>query len=320
MNDRHDENTPVELERELERSRDLLEHVRRSARSAAHDWSSDQESSFVQRVLAQTTREDLGWRGDLHLLRDYVGARLKSSRALRVLAASLVVHLLVGPAVALWVYRTETKPEGIQVSLLPSFDDRFDGESEEIVPEEPALDLGDPLDTELDAGEVENVLRRDRFLVGSRGSRELSQQARTSRLEDLLALRASALRRSGGAVDFDLADPAEFSPLERVVLIETMLDQVALKDVRPSGLSDLLSLTSRRATRGAADGDALIELERRAVDRARAYRAWPAPPGFEPLSSAPPLDEQWFELLGAAAPELARPDGLLERWASHASR
>ena len=58
---------------------------------------------LVPEVLARTTREDLSWRGDLRLLGGYLRERLSASHALRVAAASLLVHLAVLPVLAYFV-------------------------------------------------------------------------------------------------------------------------------------------------------------------------------------------------------------------------
>lgn len=54
---------------------------------------------IVDGVLTRTTREDLSWRGDLGVVMRFVRRRLADSMGLRVVAASLLVHLIAGPAV-----------------------------------------------------------------------------------------------------------------------------------------------------------------------------------------------------------------------------
>lgn len=54
----------------------------------------------TRRVLARTTREESGWRGDLRLVGDFVVDRLRASAWLRVAVALLVVQVTVVPLVA----------------------------------------------------------------------------------------------------------------------------------------------------------------------------------------------------------------------------
>ena len=84
----------------------FLGHCRSAAESvdAAPD-SSGSSGRLAERILARTTREDLGWRGDWRLLRGFVGQRLRSSGVLRFAAASLLVHLLALPVLAWLAFR-----------------------------------------------------------------------------------------------------------------------------------------------------------------------------------------------------------------------
>lgn len=106
--------------RRLEELDGFLDHVRAnaplpeatfelqaSAASAASNSArraavSREDQALIERVLAQTTREDLGARGDLRLIWGFARARLRSSVALRVAAALLVAHLIALPVLA-WV-------------------------------------------------------------------------------------------------------------------------------------------------------------------------------------------------------------------------
>lgn len=61
-----------------------------------------------ERILARTTREDLSWRGDLALVGGFLRKRLGESVALRLVAASLLVHLIAAPS--LLAYYMLVKP------------------------------------------------------------------------------------------------------------------------------------------------------------------------------------------------------------------
>ncbi len=76
-----------------------------------------EEDSLVASILARTTREDLGWRGDVGLLRTFVDARWRSSAALRLAAASMLLHLLALPVLAFLVLREEPRPSSFRTGI-----------------------------------------------------------------------------------------------------------------------------------------------------------------------------------------------------------
>ena len=79
-----------------------LEHLCARARRAALAPALDAERgrALVERILAATTREDLGRRGDLRLAAGFLRARLRESLWLRLAAASLAAHAVAGSAAA----------------------------------------------------------------------------------------------------------------------------------------------------------------------------------------------------------------------------
>jgi len=79
-----------------------LERLCAQARRAARAPSLDAERGrvLVERILAATTREDLGRRGDLRLAAGFLRARLRESLGLRLAAASLAAHVLILSAAA----------------------------------------------------------------------------------------------------------------------------------------------------------------------------------------------------------------------------
>ena len=87
---------------ELQELEAVLAQARVEAR-AAPDWSPIREGALVGRVLSQTTREDLSWRGDLRLVAGFIRERLAASPILKVVAASLLVHLIALPVVGWYV-------------------------------------------------------------------------------------------------------------------------------------------------------------------------------------------------------------------------
>lgn len=57
-------------------------------------------SQLQQAILSQTTREDVSWRGDLRLVGSFLRHRLHASVILRVVAASLLIHIAALPVLA----------------------------------------------------------------------------------------------------------------------------------------------------------------------------------------------------------------------------
>jgi len=85
----------------------------------------------TRRVLARTTREELGWRGDLRLVGEFVSDRLRASAWLRVAAALLFVQLTVVPILA-WHMLSERPDRGW---FRVHFEERVP--DEELLPELP---------------------------------------------------------------------------------------------------------------------------------------------------------------------------------------
>lgn len=77
-----------------------------------------QARRVAQRVLARTTREDLGRRGDLGVLLEFFGDRLRDSMLLRFAVAALLVQLTVVPLVA-WHLWIEPATGGVRFVLEP---------------------------------------------------------------------------------------------------------------------------------------------------------------------------------------------------------
>jgi len=73
-----------------------------------------QARRVAQRVLKRTTREDLGRRGDLGVILEFIGDRLRDSVVLRVAVAALVVQVTVVPIVA-WHLLTEPTRGGVRI-------------------------------------------------------------------------------------------------------------------------------------------------------------------------------------------------------------
>ncbi len=113
-------------------------------RSAALEVRSEEDAArttapLAQRILARTTREDLSWRGDLALIGRHLRGRLASSVWMKLVAASLLVHLIALPALAYYVF--VARPEAPSLSFIKYEDYRPEGFPEDV--EEPAPELED---------------------------------------------------------------------------------------------------------------------------------------------------------------------------------
>lgn len=88
---------------ELAELESFLDHCREAARMGERrQVASGRSRDAVARILASTTREDLGIFGDLRLMRRFLRDRWSASAAVRVAAASLLAHVAAVPVLA-WV-------------------------------------------------------------------------------------------------------------------------------------------------------------------------------------------------------------------------
>ena len=103
-------------------------------RTVASDVQEDADTApLAARVLERTTREDLSWRGDLALYGRYLRGRLAESGWMRLAAASLILHLVALPALAVYVLVVE--PKRPEIGYLAPEDYRPAGFPEEVEPE-----------------------------------------------------------------------------------------------------------------------------------------------------------------------------------------
>lgn len=97
---------PVEDPESLERLSELSSFVVRARSASASAGGVRTEAQLARlkdKVLARTTREDLSWRGDFSLYGRFLRSRLAGSGWLQLAAASLLVHLIALPALAIYV-------------------------------------------------------------------------------------------------------------------------------------------------------------------------------------------------------------------------
>ncbi len=289
------------------------------------------EGRLVERLLQATraalpqeaTGQDPSWRGDLRLIRGYLGERLAHSPLLRLAAASLLVHLIAVPAVLAYVYLEKRAPE-----VMLGFERAPDPEPFEAdLPAEPevmeALDLDGlaplaaanamawdrvQLTEALDSGQVPET--------GQGTGASATVPVIPGTLLAWLSLRAEQITR-GAAIPSLLSDTAlegREGELLRVVAIETWLDAMALGGSTAPDLRQALASLARVEPAGAAGQ----RLAARALARAAAY-GLPVEPSSAGLGAEErrlgPLEQDWAGDLRAAA-EAAGLPGARDLWTS----
>lgn len=131
---------------------------------------------LIQSILRRTTREDLSYRGDLHLLTAFVRRRCDESPVLRVAAALLLIQLFFAPAVMAYLAMLPKDPEP---QLQISIDTPVDPGLRESVEEPLEAFLPDrPWDLALD--DLSRDLRREEVRALAR---DLSLDSRASAIE-----------------------------------------------------------------------------------------------------------------------------------------
>ncbi len=104
----------AELERDpasKETLEDLERFIADCRASLADEQVSASTSELERDILAATTREDLRLRGDLRLVGSFVRQSLRSSMLLRVVAASLLLHIAALPVLAFISFLQPKAPE-----------------------------------------------------------------------------------------------------------------------------------------------------------------------------------------------------------------
>lgn len=300
-------------------SRDL-DRLRAVLRS---EDQADDDSALVQRVLAATTREDLSWRGELRLVGSFLRSRWRSSMLVRVVAASLVLHVAALPLLGYLGLFEEREPGSFRSGIEP----------EVVLPPEPTEELPEIVAPAPEA-ELVDLARDDalalaRFHLRAGAPRALPEDAR-SPLTLLLALRSRHL--AGGAAGQGVDRP-DGGPLELALAVEHGLDRLVLEGRAPEGLAHGLE---RLLGTGEGRPGSLLALA--ALARARSYGV--APPGTDavlarlaagvagtdggplaerllgaPLSrTGAPLDDAWLEALRLEAGPLLRADAAGRAW------
>ncbi len=310
---------------ELERTLADLQRVRGALLSiSASDHGA--AARIANATLGLTTREDLSWRGDWRVVGRFLQQRWGASVAVRLLAASLLLHLLALPvlAIVLVVKVREARPMWITVERplddLPVSAAPVEPRRELVREPEPATP--GPMGTAPDAPERSTRLTRARRQLLDCGAPALADRGehelRGSRLQIQVArlLLARSQRLGLGAFDASRCEPRpQASTLERALWAELLLDDWALSGRPDPRLADTLGTLESNI----ADQNADTELARHALLRAASYGL----PGTANIAEPrPALDRPWFEALERAlafrgqgeAGGADDPEGPIARW------
>lgn len=274
------------------------------------------EDALVESILASTTREDLGWRGDLRIVRGFLGERMRSSGVLRFAAASVVAHLIALPAVAWYVWKAgDDKPSGPLIQIAapeePLVVDAAPEELPELAPL-PELEELDVAARRFADATAQNNVRRDRYelaRVGHTAMEWLETGSGDARVGDLLEMRRARLSGDPQAAGLLLRSRGRIEPdphdLTLALWLELWLDDFALRDgVGAERARDEIALAVDEARARLVTAESPLDesaaaqrLLRAAFERACAYGFGNEPP--KPRLE-PPVDDEWRSDLEAA--------------------
>jgi hypothetical protein len=328
----------AELERSEDDARRLAELERfvtrcRAASERFEELGAGRRRHLVERVLASTTREDLSWRGDLRLFGRFALQRLRTSPALRLAAASLLVHLLALPVVAWYgLSRLEAERETtIRFERLLPVETEVE-ETGETLPELDA-EAPDPLDLELEPAGRDPELYVENSLSWARLQQTRPLPPAPPAAED--EGRAAELLRARWAVlggeepaAVSPAPPADGAPLAlRALWAELLLDRALRSGEAPAGLARTLgelgadrlsqepggvlaaAALARAESYGMLPAGAADALWQARLDLAGFPDAAGLVEGGRDLRRVAPLDARWRAAVVAARAELDLPDG-----------
>jgi hypothetical protein len=256
-------------------------------------WKPARERSFHARVLARTTRQDPSWRGDLRLWLEFLGRRLESSPALRLVAAVLVLHLVAFPVVALMAWRARAPaPRPLITFELPARSPFADPAPQPEVPSSPELDAARKAES------VENEIARARLALARLVAPDLVPAPQPPAPVRWLERRAAGIREH----HWEKASLAVGAPLvEQALAVEVWLDEWIWTGGAPPREA-LARLSAGLAEGRAAPGEELATL---AIERARAYGLVAGPPRS---GAGLPCSATWKEALERAGSALGLGD------------
>lgn len=134
----------TELRRSLESWEATVSELR--VGFASEEQAEHASERLADSILAQTTREDLSWRGDLRLVSSFVRRGLSRSVWTKLVAASLIIHISALPILG-YMLLVETPERHFNIFLEKPVDPPFEENLPEPDREVDSLDpeLGDRL-------------------------------------------------------------------------------------------------------------------------------------------------------------------------------
>jgi hypothetical protein len=292
----------LELERVLDGLRTALE------RSSVPALAPRELARFRDRVLSRTTREDLTRLGDARLVIQYIKVELHSSRALRLAAASLVLHVIALAVLLAILFRDRAAPAARPVDAEPSLARQASlPAAPPSAPPTGAVTPSAAAPAEAFAESRLRIARRALIAAGVPPSDPFAGES--DALSRLLAARSERIRL--GAWVHLVGEPSPSAPLlQRALWAELLLDDAALSgraDPRLARAFEGLELLARGASPAA-------QLASHALERASAcgLRGEASDASSIELARAP-FDRRWFELLALATADAPR-SRTLERW------
>lgn len=278
--------------------RALSVHLSRARRGflARAGWSERRERRWRTALFARSTRIDLSWRGDLRLVHDFLRQRLRASTALRVVAASLALHVVAAPVVAYWVLWKPEPEKRLTLRIEPASD---------------ALNLPEPGPRDDPEDELLRLARRDearenerarsRFVLAEAAARVPRTAAGPGDAQAvvLLALRGETLRAE--ALPPQAIEWSSLEPLELALWIELELDRLVRWGQATSALGPACARAMSAAHQLAPLRPGTAELLHRAAGRAGRLGLFDSAPEV----AADLLAPVWFEALERSGREHA---------------
>ncbi len=225
---------------------ELRGFVARQREVVAKDSDSAKFTDLSNRILSATTRRRPSLVGDLRLVRDLVLLRCRQSVWVRLAAASLILHLAALPVVAWFVLREPAEPHRIffappvVVEESPRLDEKIDAVDPDVVPM-----LEEENGRRLDAFEVANARRLERFSLHRWGAPDTANLSSDGLVERVLAARSSGIN-TGGWSELEELEDVSASPLAEALFVEALLDRAVLDDAALAGDQEALRAALER--------------------------------------------------------------------------
>ncbi len=266
-----------------------VEFLARTRRELVPPIEFERAARVANAALARSTREDLSWRGGVAVWRRFAFERLRESRALRGLAAAIVVQLLALPVLAFIALRGANSvsefqrdfpvPSGALITIPPEPERTVDSPDVEL-PLVPRLEPS-PLAAKAAPIDVENALVRTRFeLATLRVPKEFVDATPESSVGELLVLRARFLR---GVVNVPrLSRPTTATGVEAALWADILLDRFAVGRGLAPELGALLERLERNDAERPLSREALARAAHYGILADRELAASPLPRAFAP--------------------------------------